>query len=234
MALLDEFPDAKGTKYYLEVTKNIVNCYLDKELGPLQRIENSWFAVVFVRYWRQYILSREQYTLEKNFITLNTYLCIELNAHALISALIILRDSVPNLSSNSYMYFPWLLGSQTCERAFRAARSMSPVFSTVINFNILGLLRRLHRLQVQMDLQSESHHTGIMFPHQDVHKKKDGLKSQHEQHVALGAISNTMIEVAVQAGMARARHAMEELGIKEFLVKAKKWNMMSKIITEKK
>ena len=57
-------------------------------------------------------------------------MCIELNAHAIITLVIILRD----------FYLTWLLGSQTCERVFRSARSMTSTFSTIINFSMLGLM----------------------------------------------------------------------------------------------
>ena len=56
---------------------------------------------------------------------------------------------------NDSCFVPWLLGSQTCEETFRAARSMSSVFSTVINFGMLGLLCRLHRLHIQLAIQAE-------------------------------------------------------------------------------
>ena len=77
-------------------------------------------------------------------ITVNAYMCIELNAHAMTIFLLTLRIFFPESGLLS-----WLLGSQTCEKAFRAARSLSSVFSTIINFGMLGLLRRLHRMQVQ-------------------------------------------------------------------------------------
>ena len=40
---------------------------------------------------------------------------------------------------------------------------MSSVFSTVINFGMLGLLRRLHRLHIQLAIQTESKEE-IVFP----------------------------------------------------------------------
>ena len=43
-------------------------------------------------------------------------------------------------------FLPWMLGSQTCEKTFHIVRSMSSTFSTVLNFSILGLLRRMHQL----------------------------------------------------------------------------------------
>ena len=44
----------------------------------------------------------------------------------------------------------------------RSARSMSSTFSTVMNFSVLGLLRRLHRLKIQSQLQAESYQSGII------------------------------------------------------------------------
>ena len=45
MDLLDEFPDAKGTKAYLQVTKSIISSYLNKDLDPICRIKEAWFAL---------------------------------------------------------------------------------------------------------------------------------------------------------------------------------------------
>ena len=86
LALLDELVDAKGTKYYLLIIKSVIDSYLSKELDPLSRIE-AWFAVFFVRYWRKWLTTctHGQYTLTNNFITLNAHVCIELNAHALVT-----------------------------------------------------------------------------------------------------------------------------------------------------
>ena len=77
-------------------------------------------------------------------------MCIELNAHALITFLITLRDT----PSADKCFMPWFLGSQSCEKIFRAARSMSSTFSTMINFGMLGFLRRLHRMQIQIGLEA--------------------------------------------------------------------------------
>ena len=84
LSLLDSFPDSQGTRCYLQMMKSIVESYLDRHLYPLRRIE-AWFALFFARYWRQWIVCCKKYKLEHNFISLNSYICIELNAHALIS-----------------------------------------------------------------------------------------------------------------------------------------------------
>ena len=217
MDLLDEFPDAKGTKAYLQVLKSIIGSYLNKDLDPISRIKEAWFALFFVRYWRQWLLYHDNYTLERNFISLNSYICIELNAHALVILLLILRDRV-----KFDCYFPWLLGSQPCERAFCAARSMSPTFSTMINFTILGLLRRLHKFQIQIDLESTSDATGIIYPRHQLHKKKIGINDSNPY--AVSSITNKQIEEAIKSSLERAKAMMDDLGMKDLLVETKNWD----------
>lgn len=82
--------------------------------------------------------------------------------------------TVQKIQCKQYCFLPWLLGSQSCEKAFRAARSTSSTFSTVIIFGMLGLLRQLHRLQIQSALQAEAPITGVTFPRLEKHQNKDG------------------------------------------------------------
>ncbi len=92
--LLDDLPDAVGTNYYINVMKSVVDSYLDKSLSPKQRIEEAWYAVFFLRYWRQWILQHPNFTLQKNFISSNAYMCVEINAHSLIAMIFLLRDKM--------------------------------------------------------------------------------------------------------------------------------------------
>lgn len=77
---------------------------------------------------------KKAYTLRDHFAMSNAYMCVELNAHALIVFVIAVREYDANC------FFPWLLGSQVCEAIYRTARSMSSIFSTMINLGLLGLL----------------------------------------------------------------------------------------------
>ena len=219
--LLSEFADAKGTKYYLNATKSIMESYMNKTLTPLQRIEKAWYALFFFRYWRQWVLSQKEYSTDSNFISNNSYVCIELNAHALIALLIILRDHLPDLSSKCYA--PWLLSSQPCEQTFRSARSMSNVFSTIVNFEVLGLLRRLHRLQIQLDLESKSNTTKIIYPRQLAHQK---IEEKTSEFFPVNSVTNAEIEGVVKKGLIQAKEAMEDLGMKDDLVKIKQWEIV--------
>ena len=173
-----------------------------------------------MRYWRQWLLCHKQYTLEKNFITLNSYICIELNTHALITSLLVLRDRLSEIGSDSYL--PWMFGCQPCEKALHAARSMTPMFSTIINFSVLGLLRRLHKLQIKVELESPLNTTGIIYPHQNVHKAKEGINKTHRH--SLAGITNQDIENAVKCGLDRARSVVEELKMKDLFVETNNWD----------
>ena len=209
--LLSAIPDALGTRYYLQALKSLLDSYLNRELTPLQRLEHIWFSVYFYRYWRRYILLSPVFTISHNFLSTNAYLCAELNAHSLITFIATLRDHPQHRDKAFFM--PWLLGSQCCEKAFRVTRSMTSTFSTVINFSMLGILRRLHRLQIQLSLESDD--TGIIYPRVVDAQKKDGhnIVTQHD----LQAITNDDILKAVLQGKYKAQKAMEELGMKEAL-----------------
>ena len=162
-----------------------------------------WYAVFSLRYWRQWILLHQDYTLKNNFVTNNAYLCVELNAHALITFVMTIQ-----VCGDSTSFLPW---SQTCKRTFRAARSMSSTFSTIINFGMLGLLRRLHRLQIQFTLQSESNQSlGIMFPRIQKHRVKEGNKAYVEH-----SLEKFKIFEAVKKAKIKAMASLETLGMAE-------------------
>ena len=111
---------------------------------------------------------------------------------------------------------PWLLGSQTCEKTFRNVRSMSSTFSTVLNFSILGhgMLRRLHRLNIQLQLQSNSQDL-IKFPSVERHRNKAGKNKLVME--ALSAIEDKHISEAIQRAKIKARSTLEALGMDKLL-----------------
>ena len=198
---LDQLPDAAATKQFILLMQFVTDSYLDKKLDPLKRIEKIWYVTFFLRYWRKWILEHPTYALKQNFITDNAYICIELNAHAIITLVILLRDHYSEDKD-----FTWLLGSQTCEKTFRLARSMTSTFSTIINFSMLGLMRRLHRLQLQSQLQAESSTSGVVYPVLKTHEKKSGVRD-FVPH-SLKHISNSKILETVSNANFKAKAAI--------------------------
>ena len=142
LGLLEKVPDGKGKLKYLELMKNFVDVFLDKGLLPLERIKKVWYTILFLRYWHRWLSLHKKFTIKENF---NANSGVELNGHALVSLVILMRDKIPN---ENKLFCLWLMGSQPCEQTFRAARSMTGTFSTIINFSMYPLLQRLHRLQI--------------------------------------------------------------------------------------
>ena len=147
----------------------MIDSYLDNTLPAVERVEITWYVVFFLHFWHQWLLLNPRYSLSNNFITTNAYTCVELNAHSLITFLITVREFFP---PNSQCFLPWTLGSQSCEKMFRTCCSMSSAFSTVINFGMLCLFRRLHRVYIQYCLEFKSETTQITYPRLEAHKKR--------------------------------------------------------------
>ena len=209
--LLENIPGAFGTKCYVEIIQNVVDSYEDKSLGCISRIEKIWYANFFLRYWRKWIMLLHSYTLKNNFITHNCYMCVELNAHAIIVYALTIRDFFKGDARN---FLPWMLGSQTCERMFRAVRSMSSIYSTVLNFSMLGLLRRLYRLDIQLTLQAELQET-VKFPSVLRHRSKEGKNKMFWS--PLSEIKDSEISEAVDRAKAKAKQTLQELGMDKLL-----------------
>ena len=132
-----------------------------------------------------------------------------------------IRDALPD---HSTCFVPWMLGSQTCERTFRSLRSMTGTFSTAINFSMLGLLQRLHKLYIQEEIMSESKSNGITFPRQEKYSnsKKDGTSTfiQHSFNMR-----NDDIFKIMKKAEERAKNSITELGMSDDLKKSKMWEV---------
>jgi len=107
-----------------------------------------WKWTFFLRLWRKWIQSDGDYSLNHNFINLNAYTCVEINAHALINILRKLRDS-----EEPELFLIWLFNSQPCEKFFRTARSLSGVKSTVTNFSIFEFICKILRIDYTGETQ---------------------------------------------------------------------------------
>ena len=76
-----------------------MDAFLDKHLSPLQRIKKGWYTIFFYRYWHTWLCLHKKFSVKNNFITSNAQSGVELNGHALVSLVIMLRDKIPNGTS---------------------------------------------------------------------------------------------------------------------------------------
>ena len=201
--LLQNMSDALGTKCYIEIMESALYSYLNKTYSPDKRLEEIWFATFVLRYWREWIRTNPSFTLQNNFITTNAYLCVEINAHSLLSSIIHNRER----GINEHIV-PWLMGSQSCEQMFRSLRSMTGNFSTIINFSMQGLLQRLHKLAVKDEIEAED--TGIKLPRAEKHQRKIG--HGHDIHHS-NEVQDEVIYKAMKNAECRAKETVTLLGM---------------------
>lgn len=156
MNLLNQFVESSdGTRMYLQIIKNFIDAFTEIDLSPLDRVFKVWYALFIVRLWRK-SLSPSQW--KSNFLTSNTYACVEQNAHSLVKILIYLK----NIDS-SHLFMPWLLNSQPCEHFFRLIRSLTTVFSRVANCSVKEILERINKIQLLGEISFDPH-TSFLFP----------------------------------------------------------------------
>lgn len=142
--LLANYEEAKGTRQILKITRYVLDSFLDKSIEIEKRIYNMWYSTLFLRIWGLW-LKQEKYSINKNWITSNTYTSIELNAHALLVL-------IEKFRHEPECFLPWLFSSQPCEKFFRQLRSMTSTYSTIVNFDMSEILRRVNRVQIINDI----------------------------------------------------------------------------------
>ena len=146
----------KGTLTYLFLMRIIRDAFFNKAFSPLERSFLVWKTIFFVIIWRS-CLSENGYDLKQYFITQNAYTWIELNGHMLLNVIFnVIRGVFPSQALRI-----WLTGSQGCEQMFRLLRSMTPIFSTIINFTLRGMLERIHKINYLSNMESDNE---IQFP----------------------------------------------------------------------
>ncbi|KAK3929383.1 hypothetical protein KUF71_018020, partial [Frankliniella fusca] len=156
-----------GTEMFLTVVRDVLEAFLAEQLPAEDRIYSIWRAVFFLRIWREWLIQND-HPLDQCFITTNTFQSVELNAHALVKLVRILRDG-----AHPEVLIPHLIGSQPCEQLFRALRSLTTTHVTVCNFSMQKMLARLRRIELQCRVVSSVGET-FTFPREE----KKSLKAE--------------------------------------------------------
>lgn len=84
--LLAEVPGSSGTVMYVKIMRYVISSFTDETITTSDRVYRMWYAVFVLRLWREWIYSNINYSAD-NFITYNAYMCVELNAHALLNCI---------------------------------------------------------------------------------------------------------------------------------------------------
>ncbi|KAK4012282.1 hypothetical protein OUZ56_021383 [Daphnia magna] len=156
--LLENVEGSEATQFYLRLMYYSSSSYLDKALSPIDRVYRIWYVTFSLRLWRYWITCDKAYTLAANFMTLNVYLCVEFNAHALVLMILALQDKPESFK-------PWLCTSQPCESYFRGGRSCTANYSTMINFTARDFLKcRCRKIDANIRLTAEGVKDGLSYP----------------------------------------------------------------------
>ena len=191
----------KGTITYLWTMRNIRDAFFDRGISPLKRISLMWKSVFFLRIWRKW-LHDNGYSASDHFVTQNVFVCTELNGHMLINTIYNVIEGV----------FPadalrvWNCGSQGCEQVFRLLRSMTPTFSTVVNFSMKGVLERAHKLNFLASVEASE---DIIFPR--AQRRLLQLKEETEETLKVPSLDE--ITECIQESKREAVKRAEALGM---------------------
>lgn len=149
---------SQATVKFLEIIKNIIDAHLDTTLRPLERVYKIWNSVFFLRLWREFLNKNKKLSLKEHFLTLNSYNCVELNAHSMLLCIVQLKNQ-----NMPHLFLPNLMDSQPCESLFRQVRSFTTTYSTVANCTVKEILQRISKIQLQSDTVSRIG-TNFEFP----------------------------------------------------------------------
>lgn len=138
--------NSAGTVMYLTIIDKVLRAFLDFSLTPLERIQNMFYVVFILRMWKQFIKQQPNQNSD-NFITMYTYICIEINAHSLVSLIRYLKTR-----GLQHLFLPHLYSSQPCESFFREFRALSSVGSTFTCTSVLGMIQRCERIALMNEL----------------------------------------------------------------------------------
>lgn len=127
-----------------------------------------------------------------------------------------------------YIFIPWHYSSQTCEELFRTTRSMTSTYSTVVNFSMNDILKRLTRIEllnlIQNDLQKNEERTinenpsnenlqnTFNFPRFNKHSRNFFNSSKLQKTSTFETMSDTEIENICTSSLRDAKEMSIRLG----------------------
>lgn len=219
--LMNYVPGSEGTVIYLNAVRNVITAFMNYNIKSADRIYLIWYSVFFFRGWRSWLMnskkrepnektSKKIYNLKENFISTNCYTCIELNAHALVKKILIEDPSEGDLRCDrNQTFLPNLFGSQPCESTFRQVRSFTSTFSTVVNFNMLDIIHKIKKIELQNYIIRASKDK-IKFPR---FEKKVSIADCSKEQYQFEGLTQAAIVVEIEKARKAVINDLENLGI---------------------
>ena len=180
-----DIPGTRGMCVYLRVMQSIIIAYYEKNTSLTDRVYFAWLSVFICRFWSAWLDTQSKDDLKKQYthsfssllarispelnetvkvpnvtkmnlkqqfmITTPCHFSIEINAHSLTYLVLCAIDRQIPFGALSID----LLNSQSCESAFRSARSMSGVSSSIVNFTVFDFLRRADKISAIQSIRTE-------------------------------------------------------------------------------
>ncbi|KAJ8682667.1 hypothetical protein QAD02_018459 [Eretmocerus hayati] len=144
--LKEHVPRSEATQMYLSCRNSMARAFLFKTITIEERVYNMWYPLYFFRLWRYWLSKHPVHAIKDNFISSNTYMCIELNGHCLLQMVLIA------IENDDYELYTWLVGSQICESFFEVFRCDSTVQSLMVNCTVLEGTKKLRKTQLLQDI----------------------------------------------------------------------------------
>lgn len=161
---------SEATVLFLEMIRDIIESYMDRDLSPLDRIRKIYTPLFILRIWRFFVLKSKNLKLKDHFLTQNCYSCIELNAISLVQIMLHLKNT-----NRESLFLPHLISSQPCESTFRLYRSLTTTYSTVTNSTVKEALSRISKIQLQNEIM---HLTSPKFTYPKLSKQNETINTQ--------------------------------------------------------
>ncbi|CAF4965249.1 unnamed protein product [Rotaria sp. Silwood1] len=219
LSALEDINNSRATRVYLQLLRSVVIAYIEHDTSIVDRIYHGWFAVFLCRIWQiwlqlideKYIVGYSVDNKKDLFITSPAHFSIELNAHSLLAAfLLVSQQKLPDsaLSISNY-------SSQPCEATFRLTRSISGVFSSVVNFTTDQFLKRAGKLSVLTDIENKNE-SGLLecplqFPKHHKRGRKASAKKNSAPSKAVNLPSYDTIENTIHKAFNDAYDTLSEL-----------------------
>lgn len=173
MRALEKFETSEATLVYVKLLRSVIDVYIERSTGLLDRIFHAWTAVFISRLWLVWIdkmgknkLDELLMVLTENtedfdipikrnsqqyFLTQKAVYSIEINAHCLVYLVfLVIEGKLPQEVLGIDRFH-----SQSCESLFRAARAFSSGCSSGVNFTVLQFLNLIDELSILQNIKTE-------------------------------------------------------------------------------